>query len=87
MAYDVAEGAAARDGSRLTSIFATAAINTDVEDSAAGSIAKKLCMDPLLELNVLELPHLLVPQVEFSIACWKSLHLDPLLRKLRICCC
>ena len=66
MAFNVAEGATARDGSRLASILATAAANTDVEDSAAGSIAKKLCMDPALELSVLALVPLLVPPVEFS---------------------
>ena len=83
IACDVAEGAATRDGLRLASIFTTAAVDTDVEDSASGSISKKLCMDPPLELSVLELPPLLVPLAEFSawnppdaIACWKSL-----------CCC
>ena len=66
MAFNVAEGAAARDGSRLASILATAATNTDVEDIAAGSIAKKLCMDPPLELDVLDLLPLLILPVEFS---------------------
>ena len=66
MAFIDAEGATARDGSRLASILATAATNTDVEDRAAGSIAKKLCMDPPLELSVLALLPLLVLPVELS---------------------
>ena len=88
MACNVAEGAAARDGSRLASIFAPTAANTDVEDSAAGSIAKKLCMDPPLELSVLALLPLLLcwyhqwsspPETPTeAIACWKSLRLDTL---------
>ena len=68
VAFIVAEGATARDGSRLASIFATAAAKTDVEDSAAGKSKEAVYGSAAgaERAGAAAFVALLVPPVEFS---------------------